>query len=121
MRLILRRGLAALLLTAPMNGCRLDITEHNPSGTTAETVFTTPAGFETLVNAAYSYTRWWYGKEEGYNIAEMGTADYDITHYQPVLYRAESLDEVRDVVGGFVRDCTDESIAEMRARAAVAG
>ena len=24
----------------------------------------------------------------------MGTADYDITHYQPVLYRAESLDEV---------------------------
>jgi hypothetical protein len=24
-------------------------------------------------------------------------------------------------VGGFLRDCTDESIAEMRARAAVAG
>ena len=31
----------------------------------------------------------------------MGTADYDITQYQPVLYRAESLDEVREVVGGF--------------------
>jgi len=28
---------------------------------------------ETLVNAAYTYTRWWYGKEQGYNIAEMGT------------------------------------------------
>jgi phenylalanine-4-hydroxylase len=52
------------------------------------------------------------------DIVEMGTADYDITHYQPVLYRAESLDEVREVVGGFLRDCTDESIAEMRARAA---
>lgn len=73
MRLTLRRGLAALLLAAPMSGCRLDITEHNPSGTTAETVFTTPAGFETLVNAAYSYTRWWYGKEDGYSLSEMGT------------------------------------------------
>ena len=33
------------------------------------------------------------------DLIEMGTADYDITHYQPVLYRAESLDEVREVVG----------------------
>ncbi len=46
------------------------------------------------------------------DIAEMGGADYDITAYQPVLYRAESLDEVREVVGGFFRDCTDESIAQ---------
>jgi phenylalanine-4-hydroxylase len=54
------------------------------------------------------------------DLVEMGTADYDITHYQPVLYRAESLDEVREVVGDFLRSCTDESIAEMRARTAVA-
>jgi phenylalanine-4-hydroxylase len=52
------------------------------------------------------------------DLVEMGTADYDITHYQPVLYRAESLDEVREVVGGFFRSCTDESIAEMRERSA---
>jgi phenylalanine-4-hydroxylase len=51
------------------------------------------------------------------DLTEMGTADYDITHYQPVLYRAESLDEVRDVVGGFFASCTDDSIDEMRARA----
>jgi phenylalanine-4-hydroxylase len=48
------------------------------------------------------------------HVAEMGTAAYDITHYQPVLYRAESLDEVRDVIGGFFRTCTDESIEELR-------
>ena len=48
------------------------------------------------------------------DIGEMGTADYDITHYQPVLYRAESLDEVREVVGGFFATCTDASIAELR-------
>ena len=51
------------------------------------------------------------------DLIEMGTADYDITAYQPVLYRAESLDEVREVVGGFFATCTDESIAELRERA----
>jgi phenylalanine-4-hydroxylase len=48
------------------------------------------------------------------DLIEMGTADYDITQYQPVLYRAESLDEVREVVGGFFKYCTDESIDAMR-------
>jgi phenylalanine-4-hydroxylase len=51
------------------------------------------------------------------DIAEMGTADYDITKYQPVLYRADSMDEIREVVGGFFATCTDESIAELRAGA----
>ncbi|MGH2762258.1 MAG: hypothetical protein ACRDLD_06715 [Thermoleophilaceae bacterium] len=50
------------------------------------------------------------------DLVEMGTA---VTQYQPVLYRAESMDEVREVVGGFFASCSDESIAEMRERAAV--
>jgi hypothetical protein len=54
-------------------GCNDVLDEYNPSGLTSETVYTTPEGFETLVNAAYTYQRWWYGKEEGYNIAETGT------------------------------------------------
>lgn len=52
------------------------------------------------------------------DIAEMGTVDYDITAYQPVLYRAESVDEIVEVVGGFFATATDESIAELRAGAA---
>jgi phenylalanine-4-hydroxylase len=52
------------------------------------------------------------------DLAEMGTADYDITKYQPVLYRADSIDEVRALVGGFFATCTDESIEELRAGAA---
>jgi phenylalanine-4-hydroxylase len=48
------------------------------------------------------------------DIVEMGTADYDITHYQPVLYLAESIAHVVEVVGGFFESCTDESIEEMR-------
>ena len=55
------------------------------------------------------------------DIVEMGTADYDITHYQPVLYRAESVAEVVETVGGFFKTCTDESIADMRASARVGG
>lgn len=51
------------------------------------------------------------------DLAEMGTAEYDVTAYQPLLYMAESLDELRETVGGFFRDCTDDSIHEMRERA----
>ena len=54
------------------------------------------------------------------DLVEMGTAEYDITRYQPLLYRAESLEEVREVVGGFFASCTDDSITDMRERAAVA-
>ncbi len=49
------------------------LTEENKSGFTSETVYTDPQGFESLVSATYSYLRAWYGKEEGYNLMEMGT------------------------------------------------
>ena len=52
------------------------------------------------------------------NIVEMGTAEYDITAYQPVLYRADSTDEVMEVVGGFFASATDETIAALSGRAA---
>lgn len=56
-----------------ISSCKQLLEEYNPSGLTADAVFSTPEGFETLVNAAYAYTRFWYGKEEGYNLTEMGT------------------------------------------------
>ena len=64
------------LLTAALflgNACTKELDENNPTGLTAEGVYATPAGFESLVNAAYASTRWWYGKEEGYGLSEMGT------------------------------------------------
>jgi phenylalanine-4-hydroxylase len=48
------------------------------------------------------------------DIVEMGTADYDITAYQPVLYSAESIDEIVDTVGWFFATCDDDSIAALR-------
>ena len=54
------------------------------------------------------------------DLREMGTVDYDITQYQPVLYRAESIAEIEAVVGGFFDTCTDESIEELRREHAIA-
>ena len=50
------------------------------------------------------------------DLVPMGTAVYDITAYQDVLYAAESFSHVEDVVGGFWRDCTDESIERLTHR-----
>src|SRR5205823_2392921 len=70
--LFTKKGLLMLSLLG-LFSCNDTLKEYNPSGLTADTVYTTPEGFETLVNAAYSYQRWWYGKEEAHNIVEMGT------------------------------------------------
>src|SRR5262245_41994430 len=59
----------SVMLTA----CDKKLSEYNPSGLTPDVTYTTAKGFETLVNAAYTYTRFWYGKEEGYSLSEMGT------------------------------------------------
>lgn len=56
-----------------LSSCQKKLEEYNPSGLTASTVYTKAVGFETLVDAAYSYSRYWYGKEEGYSLTEMGT------------------------------------------------
>ncbi len=72
-RLSYIKGALAAIITFSAVSCKDALQEFNPSGLTAEAVFTTPEGFETLVNGAYSYQRWWYGKEEGYNISETGT------------------------------------------------
>jgi phenylalanine-4-hydroxylase len=47
------------------------------------------------------------------DLAEMGTIDYDITRYQPVLYCAESMDHLEEVVGGFFAAADDDTPARM--------
>jgi len=60
-------------LMALFTSCNKQLEEFNPSGLTPSTVYTKAAGFETMIDAAYSYTRFWYGKEEGFSLSEMGT------------------------------------------------
>lgn len=50
-----------------------DLSEVNPSGTTADAIWSTPQGFETLVNASYSDQRQLYGKVDGPFVFETGT------------------------------------------------
>lgn len=43
------------------------------------------------------------------DFAAMATIDYDITHYQPVLFAADSFGQLIDEVGGFFAACDDET------------
>ncbi len=63
----------AIGLSCSTVGCSDLLQEENRAGLTGEVVYSDPAGFETLVSASYSYLRAWYGKEEGYNLTEMGS------------------------------------------------
>ncbi|MEV0360328.1 phenylalanine 4-monooxygenase [Nocardia sp. NPDC050697] len=45
------------------------------------------------------------------DVAAMGTAAYDITHYQPVLYCARSFTEVEQVLGAFFSTMDDDTPA----------
>jgi phenylalanine-4-hydroxylase len=47
------------------------------------------------------------------DLAEMGSIEYDITKYQPVLYCAESMGELEEVVGGFFDTVDDDTRAKM--------
>jgi phenylalanine-4-hydroxylase len=51
------------------------------------------------------------------DIGEMGTIEYDITKYQPVLYAAESLDHMVETVGGFFAAADDDTPARYEAAA----
>jgi len=76
-------ALGAAVMALAGISCNKTLQEYNPGGLTAQAVYSTPEGFETLVNAAYSYERWWYGKEEGYCLSEMGTDIWDAGQAAP--------------------------------------
>ncbi|MGV3507638.1 MAG: RagB/SusD family nutrient uptake outer membrane protein [Sphingobacteriaceae bacterium] len=65
-------GCLGMVLVAGFVSCR-KLDEYNPSGATADAAWNTPQGFVTLVNAAYSDQRNWYGKEDGIFMSETGT------------------------------------------------
>lgn len=47
------------------------------------------------------------------NLGEMGTIEYDITKYQPVLFAAESMDHLEDEIGGFFAEADDDTPARL--------
>ncbi|TDW96941.1 RagB/SusD family nutrient uptake outer membrane protein [Dinghuibacter silviterrae] len=83
-------ALAAIVILA---SCNKRLNEYNPSNTTADALWSTPQGFVTAVNGAYSWIPFLYGNNEnGLFLAEPGTDlwynynkvsyDIDLTQYQ---------------------------------------
>jgi len=60
-----------LILAIFTSSC--DLEEYNPSGSTPETVWKTPTGFETLIAGAYGQQRAFYGKSDAIVMSEAGT------------------------------------------------
>ena len=50
----------------------------------------------------------------------MGTLEYDITHYQPIIFGAESMDHLVDAVGSFFASADDDTPARLGAETAPA-
>jgi phenylalanine-4-hydroxylase len=69
-----------------------------------------------------------YGEIEEFRAADvrpldflaMGTLDYDITHYQPILFACDGLGEVEEAVGGFFAAFDDDVPARLRRDAVAA-
>jgi phenylalanine-4-hydroxylase len=43
------------------------------------------------------------------DVAAMGVQAYDITHYQPILFAADGIEHLLEVVGGFFAACDDDA------------
>lgn len=63
-------GLAA---TLGLSSCSDFLDETNRNAVTADVLYGTPDGYESLVNACYAYTKTFMGSADGYSLTEMGT------------------------------------------------
>ncbi|MBN2215670.1 MAG: RagB/SusD family nutrient uptake outer membrane protein [Bacteroidales bacterium] len=64
-------AISATIMMLLVASCSLD--EFNPSTVDLEVAYSTPAGFESLVNYCYDGLYYFYGKIDGIGIMEMGT------------------------------------------------
>ncbi len=65
-----------LIAILTLSSCADFLEETNRNSITADVLYSTPEGYESLVNACYSYSRAWFGKSDGYAFTEMGTDCY---------------------------------------------
>lgn len=67
---ILMMGMAA---TLGLTSCSDFLDETNRNAVTADVLYGTPEGYESLVNACYAYSKAFMGNTDGYSLTEMGT------------------------------------------------
>ena len=103
-------GLASRRATTPTPrssssaGCSGSRSSSASCGKAASCARTAPACSRRSVSSRRSATR----ETRPLDIVAMGTLDYDITQYQPVLFAASSFNEVVDVAGAFFESFDDE-------------
>jgi hypothetical protein len=90
--ILYKKAIISVLVVLLFISCNKKLEEYNPGGVTADAVFNTPAGFEAGVSGVYSFNRWTWGKEAGYNLYEAGSdiwlsgvddVNKEITSYTP--------------------------------------
>ncbi len=64
------------LLTLGTSSCSDFLEETNRNSVTSDVLYSTPDGYNSLVNACYAYSRAFYGKADGCAFTEMGTDCY---------------------------------------------
>lgn len=67
---ILMMGMAA---TLGLTSCSDFLDETNRNAVTSDVLYSTPNGYENLVNACYAYSKAFMGNTDGYSLTEMGT------------------------------------------------
>lgn len=65
--------LLVLGLSAGLVSCEDFLAEENKTGLTADGYYVTEEGMEALVNSCYTPMRFWYGKEHGMTLSDLGT------------------------------------------------
>ena len=66
------------LVLGTTTSCSDFLKEENKTGQTADLLYATETGIESLVASCYTYTRTWYGKEAALGLSEMGS---DLFYY----------------------------------------
>jgi starch-binding outer membrane protein, SusD/RagB family len=89
-----------ILLAITMASCKKDFLEEvNQGGITADPFYATAGGMEALINTCYTPLRFWYGKEGGATLTELGTDLFvkggdnkhpEISSYDPVNFNAQN-------------------------------
>ena len=72
----MKKIILLIIAVVSFSSCSDFLEETNRNSITGDVLYSTPEGYESLVNACYSYSRAWFGKPDGYAFTEMGTDCY---------------------------------------------
>jgi hypothetical protein len=76
-----------IVLLVGLASCEKFLDEEFLAGDSTKRRYSTAQGMENLISAAYTTSKIWYGKEEGYDFTTAGTDIYDYGQQHPQQYQ----------------------------------